>query len=106
MNKILYAALAFSLAANAYLFLKLLDSGIMLDNSRSEVERQRARSELSLAIINRNWVGQSSNTISAISKELAEETGAIVGTEGGGIEVGDLVFESKDGVITEVHYID
>lgn len=106
MKKILWALLATSLVANVYLFAKLFDAGIMLDNSQSEMKRQRARSELSLAVINEAWIGKRSDAFFLLSKELEEKTGAIAGIEGNAIELGDLVIETKTGVITEVHYID
>ncbi|WP_407353089.1 hypothetical protein [Luteimonas sp. R10] len=105
-NRILWVALSISLIANVYLFAKFLDAGIMLDNSQSEMKRQRARSELSLAIINKSWIGKSSYSFSVLSKELEGKAGVIAGVEGNAIELGDLVVETKDGVITEVHYID
>jgi hypothetical protein len=106
MNKILGTVLAISLVANVYLIAKWLDAGIMLDNSQNEMSRQRARSELSLAIIKTAWIGKRSDAFSLLSKELEGKTGAIAGIEGDAIELGDLVFETKDGVITDVHYID
>jgi hypothetical protein len=106
MRKILVAALVISLVANIYLLAKFFDAGIMVDNSRSEAKRQRERSEVSLALVNRAWIGKRSDEIADVSKELGDKFGLILGTEGDAIEVGDLVFETKDGVITEVHYID
>ncbi|MEW6301752.1 MAG: hypothetical protein AB1671_29155 [Thermodesulfobacteriota bacterium] len=91
--------------AALYVFTLLLNAGSMLDDSRSEASRLRDRSNLALEILRKDWVGRDVTAVASLSEELAQK-GVIVGSEEGAVEVGDLVFVVKSGVITEVRYID
>lgn len=106
MKKILWFAFSISLAANVFLLAKWLDAGVVVDHLRSEASRQRARSELSLVLVSRAWVGRSSGDLTVLSSDINREAGAGMSFEGDAVELGDLVFEVKSGVITEVRYID
>jgi len=105
MRKLAWTLVAASAAANVYLFAKLLDAGIMLDNSRSETKRLRERSDLSLRAIQQTWVGKKPEDVAELSRRLENET-VIVGVKGSAFEIGDLVFETKNGVVSDIHYFD
>jgi len=48
--------LALSMSMSTLLFFKLVDAGLMLDNARSEVERQRQRSSFGLQVLRKTWL--------------------------------------------------
>jgi hypothetical protein len=91
--------------ASFYLFMLLLNGGVALDNARSEVTRLRERSNLALSIVRKDWLGKKAASLADLSREL-ERQGVIVGVEGDTFKVGDFIFETKGGVVTEVRYID
>lgn len=91
--------------ASFYLFMLLLNGGVALDNARSEVTRLRERSNLALSIIRKDWLGKKAASLADLSREL-ERQGVIVGVEGDTFKVGDFIFETKGGVVTEIRYID
>lgn len=105
MTKLPWILFGLVLAGVIYACFLLLNAGAALDDARSEATRQRERSNLALAIIRKEWLGKEVARVTALSKEL-EEQGVIVGTENGAIEIGDLIFEVKRGVVTDVRYID
>ena len=94
-----------ALVACALLLFKLLDAGVVLDNARSQADRYRNRADLSLRLIRKEWIGRTSASVGELSKEL-QQSGTTVGTEGSSFEVGDLVFETKEGKVTAVRYLD
>lgn len=94
-----------ALAAAVYLLVLLLDAGVALDNARSQVTYLRERSDLALSIVRKNWIGKDAARVADLSKEL-ERQGVIVGVEGNDFKVGDLIFETKGGVVTGVRYFD
>lgn len=94
-----------ALVAALYLFVLLLNGGVALDDARSEVVRLRARSDLALSIIRKDWIGKDATSIAELSKEL-ERQGVIVGVEDSVFEIGDFIFETQGSLVTEVHYID
>lgn len=94
-----------ALAAALYLFVLLLNAGVALDNARSQVTYLRERSDLALSIVRKNWIGKDATRVADLSKEL-ERQGVIVGVEGNDFKVGDLIFETKGGVVTGVRYFD
>ncbi len=93
-----------SLAA-IYLFVLLLDAGMALDNARSQTTYLRERCDLALTIVRKEWIGKDSKHVAELSKEL-ERQGVIVGTERNVYKIGDFIFETSDGVVSGVRYID
>lgn len=83
----------------------LLDSGIALDDARSEVARQRERSNQSISIICSDWVGRPSQEVELLSKLMSDQ-GVLVGKDDEDVEIGDVIFELKQGTVTNVRYID
>jgi hypothetical protein len=94
-----------ALVTCALLLFKLLDAGIVLDNARSQADRYRTRADLSLRLIQKEWIGRTAERVGELSKEL-QQSGTTVGTEGSSLEIGDLVFETKEGRVTAVRYLD
>jgi hypothetical protein len=95
-----------ALLAAIYLLVLLLDAGMALDNSRTQTSHLRQRSELALTIVRKEWVGKDATQVVDLSKEL-EQQGVIVGPESkSAFGIGDFIFETKDGVVTNVRYID
>lgn len=94
-----------ALAGALYLFVLLLNAGAALDNARSQVTYLRERSDLALSIVRKNWIGEDATRVADLSKEL-ERQGVIVGVEGNDFKIGDLIFETKGGVVTGVRYFD
>ena len=107
MNKRLpwiFVGLAF--LAVIYLFVLLLNTSVALDDARAYSARLRERGVLALSIEREGWVGKDIASVTWLSGEL-ERRGVIVGSEGDGVfEIGDFIFETKDGVVSEVRYID
>lgn len=83
----------------------LLDSGIALDDARSEVARQRERSNQLISIICSDWVGRPSQEVELLSKLMSDQ-GVLVGKDDEDVEIGDVIFELKQGTVTNVRYID
>lgn len=94
-----------TLLAAIYLFVLLLDAGVALDNARSQTTYMRERSDLALTIVRKEWIGKGSKHLADLSKEL-EQQGVIVGSEGNDYKIGDFIFETNNGVVSGVHYID
>ena len=88
-----------------YLFALLLDAGVALDNSRSQTSYLRERSELALTIIRKEWIGKDAKHVAELSKKLKQQ-GVVVGTEGNDYKIGDFIFETSDGVVSGVRYLD
>ncbi|MCP5442307.1 MAG: hypothetical protein H6968_04680 [Chromatiaceae bacterium] len=91
--------------AAVYIFVLLLDAGASLSNARSETERIRDRSDLVLSILRRDWLGKKAASVTELSEALHQK-GVITGNENGLLEIGDLIFETKDGFVTDIRYID
>ncbi len=94
-----------SLLAAVYSFALLLNAGGALDDARSEVERLRERSDLALVILRKNWLGTEVTSLSTLSKDLRQQ-GVIVKNHEGVYEIGDIVFETKGGLIKDLRYFD
>ncbi len=95
-----------SLFGNLYLFVLLLNSGAWIDDMGSEVERQRERSNLALSIIRKEWVGKEAASVATLSDEIGRQGVIAKKAPDGSFEIGDLIFEIKDGVVTQVRYFD
>ncbi len=94
-----------ALLAVIYLFVLLLNGGDALDDARSEVARLRERSDLALTIVRKDWIGREVASVNNLSNEFKRH-GVIVGVEDGTFKIGDFLFETQRGLVTEVHYID
>jgi hypothetical protein len=105
MNKLPWILFGLALLGVIYAFVLLLNAGSALDSARSEAARQRERSGLALSIIRKEWVGKDAEGVVTLSREF-EKQGVVVGTEDGSLEIGDLIFEIKQGSVTDVRYID
>jgi len=105
MNKLPWILFGLALLGAIYACILLLNAGSALDSARSEAARQRERSDLALSIIRKEWIGKDAEGVATLSREF-EKQGVIVGTEDGSLEIGDLIFEIKQGSVTDVRYID
>lgn len=94
-----------ALLAALYSFSLLLNGGAALDNARTEVDRLNDRSDLALSIIQSEWVGKDSSNLSDLSQRLEKE-GIIVKRKGNTHEIGDIIFETENGVVVSVRYFD
>jgi hypothetical protein len=103
MKKIMWIVLALAVAGNAYLFVKLIDAGSIIDNARSEAKRQRERAALTLVVARRAWVGRSEQDL---RRMIDENKDVISRSEDASVEFGDLVFSLKNGTVTAVDYFD
>jgi len=88
-----------------YFLVLLLDAGVALDDARSQVTYLRQRSDLALSIVRKDWIGKDAASIAKLSKEL-ERQGVPVRVEEEAYEIGDVIFQSKGGLVTEVRYFD
>ena len=95
----------FALTAILVLFVLLLNGGSALDDARSEVKRLRLRSDLALMVVRKDWIGRDKASVVALSKTL-ERQSMIVGVEGDSFKIGDFIFKTRGGLVTEVHYMD
>lgn len=96
--------LGLALLVVLYFSVILLNGGAALTDARSEVERLRERSNVALSVVRKKLIGKDATSINELSREF-ERQGVIVGVEDGIIEIGDLIFKTRDGMITEVYYI-
>lgn len=94
-----------SLLAAIYLFVLLLNAGVALDNARSQTSFLRERSNLALLIVRKEWIGENVEHLVELYKEF-ERQGVVVGIEKNNFKIGDIIFETKNNVVTELHYID
>lgn len=94
--------LAVSLAANVYLFVLLVDAGIVVDNANSQADALWERRNVALRIIRLDWIGRPARELEALASEL-EADGVIIDSEGNAREIGDFVFEVEDGIVTAVY---
>lgn len=102
-NKLSWILFALAAVATLSLCVLWLDLAITLDDARSETKRIRERSELALSVIQSDWVGREAAKVTALSDRF-EKQGVITGTEDGAVEIGDLIFEVREGVVTGVRY--
>ena len=100
-----WALFAAALTAALSLLVLLLNGGSALTDARSQTTHLRERSELALLVIRRDWIGRQANSVASLSKEL-EQKGTAVSARDGTLEMGDLVFEVRAGVVADVRYID
>jgi hypothetical protein len=49
-------------------FILLLNAGSMLGDARSEVDRLRERSALTLSIARKDWIGRNANVVSDLAR--------------------------------------
>jgi len=94
-----------TLVALVYSFVLLLNAGSELGDARSEAERLRARSDLALLIIRADWLGRSADDVVRLSEKASQEE-VLTGVNRNLHEIGDLVFETRSGVVKDVRYID
>lgn len=95
-----------ALVAALYAFALVLNAGGSLDDSRTETARLRERNNIALSIVRKEWVGKDAASVVDLSKELQRKGIMVKRTRDGAFEIGDLIFETKDGVVTQVHYFD
>lgn len=89
-----------------YVTFKCLDVSISLDHSRSEQQRQRERSAVTLELLRTAVIGKPVEVLD-LSMESAKKRGTHVKKVGeDAIEIGQIVFTSADGVITGAEFID
>ena len=98
--------LAVSLVGNLYLLILLLDAGVSLDGARSQVERLRERSDLALFVVRKEWIGKELASVVALSEEIGRQGVIVKRTPDGSFEIGDVIFEIRDGTVTQVRYFD
>lgn len=100
--------LLFSLSTFAviYLFFLLLDAGLALDNSRSQTSHLRERSELVLLIARKDWIGRAEKNVADLAAELERQGVTTKRRPDGSFVIGNLVVETKDGVVTQMQYVD
>lgn len=102
---VLIAALVISFSVAAYKFSLLLDGGIALDDARSEVDRQRNRSNRMLMVVKRDWIGRSVGEVLVLSDEF-HDRGAVVKAHEDRIEIEDVVFEIENDSVMDVNFFD
>lgn len=98
-------ALVISFSVAAYKFALLLDSGIALDDARSEAGRQRDRANRILIIVKRDWTGRPVGDVVKLSDEF-HDRGAIVKVRKDRVEIEDVIFEIENGGVVDVRYFD
>lgn len=94
-----------ALLATLYSFFLLLNGGVALDNARSEVDRLKERSNLALSIVQEEWIGKNSSKLLDLSQRFEKE-GVIVKRKGSTHEIGDIIFETENGIVVDVRYFD
>jgi hypothetical protein len=105
IRKILWVTIALSAATNVYLALLLLNGGFELDDARSVAEQLLKRREVVLEILKRDWVGRPVASVDKLAADLKRK-GVVVGVEGKEREIGDFLFEIKDGIVIDVRDLD
>lgn len=85
--------------------LLLINAGAALDDSRSQTDYLRERSELTLSIIRIDWVGRDERSLMELARTM-EKRAAVIGREENAIRIGDLLFEINSGAVVEVRFFD
>jgi hypothetical protein len=106
MKALPWVLFALALVGAVGAFALLLNAGSALDNARSQTMHLRDRGDVALTIIRKQWIGREAADVAALVAEM-DQQGVIAkaGTDGS-FEIGDLVFETKNGVVTQVRYFD
>jgi hypothetical protein len=106
MKALPWVLFALALVGAVVAFGLLLNAGSALDSARSQATHLRARGEVALTIIRKQWIGRDAAEVVELVAEM-DQQGVIAkrGTDGS-FEIGDFVFETKDGVVTHVRYFD
>lgn len=89
-----------------YLFARLLNAGVTLDNARSQAARLRERNELALSIVRNEFLGKEEARVASLASELERQGLIVKKVKDGSFEIGDIIFEMKDSVVTQVRYFD
>ncbi len=105
MTRLPWILCGIALVAAIYSFALLLNAGASIDDARSEVARMRERSDLALSVLRKDWIGKDVASVTNLSKDLARQ-GQVVKGRAGSLEIGQLVFHTKNGVVDEIRYID
>jgi hypothetical protein len=105
-RKLPWLLFCLSLIATTYLLILLFDAGLALDDSRTQSSHLRKRSELALMIARKDWIGRSSKSVEDLATELEQQGITAKRREDGSFEIGTVVFETRDGVVTQMRYFD
>ena len=97
----------FGLASVAalYSFMLLMDASLALEDSRSRNAQLRGRCQLALTILRKDWIGREVIGVSDLSNEL-KHNGVIVSAVDNSYTIGDIIFETRGGVVSGVRYFD
>jgi hypothetical protein len=93
-----------TLAGALYLFVLLLNAGGAIDDSRWRATELRNRGELLLTIARRDWIGRDTSSAEALAIELEQEGVSVKRLPDGSFELGDIVIEVKDGVVSQMKF--
>lgn len=104
-NLALWLGLAVSLIGNAWLFLLLVDAGILIDNAQSTTENLWERRQLAIEIMKRDWLGRPVSALEDLARDLKAD-GVIVKTRGQTHEIGSFLFDVEGGVVIDVRDFD
>ena len=104
-KKVLLVLIVCLLISNIYCFGLLLNASVEINDTHSETARLTERSSLALQIIRKGWVGKNASYVIDLSKEL-EQQGMLVKSQKSLLEIGDIIFETKDDLVSEARYID
>jgi hypothetical protein len=84
---------------------QLLDTRHAMSDAYSEVEHQRRRSDDALIVIRHELVGADANVLENLRGRFVRPYDVVKGNDDV-VEINDLVFVVRDGMIADVHYLE
>lgn len=105
MKKILpWILFSLTLVLSLYFFALLLNAGSAIDDARRSEEWHREKSELVIKMLRKDWIGRSISQVNDLSNELKAQD-HIVKINGDAFEIDGVIFETKNGIVTEVRFM-
>ena len=87
------------------LLLLLLNAAIELDNARTQARFLEHRSEVAILLVRAGWIGDKARDLEFLGERIRSK-GVGGQVRRSGIEIGDFVFESSEGLVSDVFYFD
>jgi hypothetical protein len=105
MKKLLLVALAIVFALFAFVSLKLLDVGFLIDDARMETRHQREHALLLRSLLKHSVQGRSrDDVLKLFVDDLPGDH--VVSNDEGRVEIGGVIFLLKDGAVVDVRLVD
>ena len=95
-----------ALVAASYVSVLLINAAVELDDARSQEAYLSERSALALRIARKGWIGRDEASVQTFAAELEADGVITKRTTDDSFELGDIIVEVKDGVVTQMKVFD